>query len=95
LVVPQEKMKVLVQIPVGPCMKEWMCLSGDKSQHSRDRDGCKARSRSSTSPTDERYNAETLLNADHLRKNTNRSLLKPQIGAYDAEKTPDDSDDSE
>jgi hypothetical protein len=32
-----------------------------------DTDGCRARSRSSTSPTDERYNAEILLNADHLR----------------------------
>jgi len=41
--------------------KEWMCLSGDESQHSRHRDGCRARSRSSTSPTDERYNAETLI----------------------------------
>ena len=38
--------------------KEWMCLSGDESQHSRHRDGCRARSRSSTSPTDERYNAK-------------------------------------
>ena len=56
-----------------------MCLSGDKSQHIKHRDGCRARSQSSTSPTDERYNAETLLNADHLRK-TQRFLLKTQIG---------------
>src|SRR5882762_6158977 len=36
-----------------------MCLSGDESQHNRHRDECRARGRSSTNSTDERYNAET------------------------------------
>ena len=57
-----------------------------------DTDGCRARSRSSTSPTEERYNAKTLLNAESSQKNTDRSLLKPQIGADDTEKTSDDSE---
>jgi len=54
--------------------------SGWSSHQRRWRYWCRSRSQSSTSPTDERYNVETLLNADHLRK-THRSLLKTQIGA--------------
>lgn len=54
-------------------------------------DGCRARSRSSTSPTEERYNAEIDSHADHL-KSTDGSLPEMQIGANntDSDKTPDD-----
>ena len=70
-------------------------------------DGCRARSRSSTSPTDERYNAKidsmqiTSKSTDgsppiKARMGANScSLPEMQIGAKNTEKTPDDSDDSE
>ena len=72
-----------------------------------DTDGCRARSRSSTSPTDERYNAKidsmqiTSKSTDgsppiKARMGANScSLPEMQIGAKNTEKTPDDSDDSE
>jgi hypothetical protein len=62
--------------------KEWMCLGGDESQHNRHRDGCGARSRSSTSPTDERYNAETESQCRSPQKTQIVSpLIKARMGA--------------
>jgi hypothetical protein len=59
-----------------------------------DTDGCRARSRSSMSPTDERYNAEIDSHAYHL-KNTDGFLPEMQRGTNttdDSDKTPNDSE---
>jgi hypothetical protein len=62
--------------------EEWMCLSGDESQHNRHRDGCRARGRSSTNSTDERYNAETESQCRSPQKTQIVfPLIKAQMGA--------------
>src|SRR5882762_7189830 len=59
-----------------------MCLSGDESQHNRHRDECRARGRSSTNSTDERYNAETESQCRSPQKTQIVfPLIKAQMGA--------------
>ena len=86
---------------------KWWAQNVEINLNTSGSDGCRTRSRSSKSPTDERYNAETHLNADYLKSTDGSPLIKAwmgtnscslpemQIGTNNTEKTPDDSDDSE